>query len=72
MTIERYCINPECAGGDQCLNKFRNRGQQCTMEYVASKTRPEYNWLGEGLPPPRWTAPDGTIVYRTFADYVED
>jgi hypothetical protein len=22
--------------------------------------------------PPKWTAPDGTIVYRSYADYCDD
>ncbi len=41
------------------------------MEYVASKDKPEYNWKGEGPPPHRWTALDGTIVYRSFSDYCD-
>jgi hypothetical protein len=41
------------------------------MEYVASKERPQYNWHGEGNPPRRWKAPDGTLVYRSFSDYCD-
>ena len=34
---------------------------------------PEHlRWKGPGDPPPRWTAPDGTIVYRSYADYCDD
>lgn len=31
-----------------------------------------HGWKGEGPPPPRWTAPDGTIVYRSYGDYCDD
>jgi hypothetical protein len=71
MAIERYCTMKGCEGGDKCQNKYRTDGQPCTMEYVASKERPEYNWVGEGPPPSRWRAADGTIVYRSYADYCD-
>jgi hypothetical protein len=71
--IERYCTYEGCPGGGGCINILRdpNRGRECVYEYVADKIRPEYNWMGEGPPPRRWTAPDGTIVYRCFADYCD-
>lgn len=71
MLIERYCTMKGCPGGEGCINEYRSPGDPCTMEYVASKTKPEWNWLGEGPPPARWRAADGTIVYRSFADYCD-
>jgi hypothetical protein len=29
-------------------------------------------WNGPGPMPPRWTADDGTIVYRSYEDYCDD
>lgn len=69
MPIERYCTRPGCPGGAGCTNEFRDPEDSCTMEYVASKQAPEYNWQGEGPPPSRWWALDGTLVYRSFSDY---
>ena len=42
-------------------------------EYEANKhNMPEaWHWRGEGPPPPRWTA-GNTIIYRTYADAVDD
>jgi len=40
--------------------------------YRPDKYPPEYRWLGEGPPPVKWCAPDGTIVYRSYADYCWD
>lgn len=71
MPVERYCTNPGCPGGDGCTNKYRRAGEDCTMEYVASKDNPKYNWKGEGNPPARWVASDGTIVYRSYSDYCD-
>ncbi len=71
MPIERYCTKPGCPGGDGCTNTYRKLGDSCTMEYVASDYKPEYNWRGEGPPPRRWTALDGTIIYRSYSDYCD-
>jgi len=74
MAIERYCTKEGCLGGDGCTNKWRQPGMPCTMEYVASPDgTPEarFNWLGEGPPPSRWRAADGTIVYRSYSDYCD-
>ena len=38
---------------------------------VLRKSDP-YRWRGEGPAPARWNAPDGTIVYRSYADMVAD
>lgn len=69
MTIERYCTKEGCPGGEGCINSYRTPGQPCTMEYVASGGK--YDWKGEGPPPSRWTAPDGTVVYRSYSDYCD-
>lgn len=71
MPVERFCKKDGCPGGDGCINVWRTPGQPCTMEYVADPNRSQYNWRGEGPPPPRWTAPDGTIVYRSYSDYCD-
>jgi hypothetical protein len=71
MPIERYCTNTGCPGGDGCMSEYRDPSRQCVYEYVAApKDSPEakYNWMGEGPPPSRWVALDGTNVYRSFAD----
>ena len=37
------------------------------------KERPDHlSWKGEGPEPASWFAPDGTKVYRSYADYVMD
>lgn len=74
MTIERYCTETDCPGGDGCRHKRLNAKHgdpSCVFEYVASQYKPEYRWTGEGPPPRRWRATDGTIVYRSFADYCD-
>lgn len=74
MPIERYCTEKGCPGGDGCTNKWRQPGRPCTMEYVAApEGSPEarFNWLGEGPPPSRWVASDGTHVYRSYSDYCD-
>jgi hypothetical protein len=71
MPIERYCTNPGCPGGAGCTNEYRRKDEPCTMEYVADPTKPEYNWQGDGPPPRRWRAKNGTIVYRSYSDYCD-
>ena len=67
--IDRYCTEANCQGGENCL---QGKAGNCVYEYVASKDKPHYNWLGDGPPPRRWVAADGTHVYRSFADYCDD
>lgn len=74
MPIERYCTQEGCPGGDGCISAYRQPSKKCVMEYVAAAAgTPEarFNWLGEGPPPRRWVALDGTHVYRSFADYCD-
>lgn len=71
MPIERHCIQKGCLGGANCSSKYRMEGESCVYEYVAADYEPGYRWLGEGPPPRRWTAINGTVVYRTFADYCD-
>lgn len=69
MPVQRYCTKEGCPGGDGCTNAYRKPDQQCTMEYVASGGK--YDWQGDDPPPRRWTASDGTIVYRSYSDYCD-
>lgn len=71
MPIERYCTNDGCPGAEGCTNAWRDVSRPCVYEYVAADSRPEYRWLGEDPPPRRWRAADGTIVYRSLADYYD-
>jgi hypothetical protein len=71
MPVDRYCTKDGCPGGDGCTNKWRTPGKSCTMEYVAADYEEKFRWKGEGSPPRRWTAPDGTIVYRSYSDYCD-
>ena len=45
--------------------------RHCTNPSRSALPEP-YRWKGEGPPPKKWTADDGTIVYRSYADYCED
>lgn len=42
------------------------------MEVTADKGQDFYAWKGKGPEPRRWTAPDGTMVYRDYSSYVDD
>lgn len=46
-------------------------GHDCVYVYDAAKCEPKYRWYGEGNPPRRWKAQDGTVVYRSYADYCD-
>lgn len=70
MAVERYCTEKGCPGGDGCTNMFRSP-DGCAFEYVAANSKPEYRWPGDGAPPRRWFAADGTMVYRSYADYCD-
>lgn len=66
----RYCKFVGCPGGDGCKNDHRGNGP-CVYEYDPKYYKPEHQWQGEGPPPRRWTALDGTIIYRSYADYCD-
>lgn len=68
----RYCIREGKGCGDAHCS--RNPGMTtCPFEYDEAKGDPEHNYRGSKWPPPpMWEAADGTIVYRTYADYVDD
>lgn len=69
MAVEWYCaLGIGCAEPKAC--KHRHSDGSCAYEYVA-KPGSEYNWTGEGPPPRRWTAPNGTLVYRSYSDYYD-
>jgi len=40
--------------------------------YRPEDHEPQYRWQGEGPPPAKWWAADGTLVYRSYADYCDD
>lgn len=41
-------------------------------KYTPENLPDEYRWKGSGPAPSRWTADDGTVVYRSYADYCMD
>jgi hypothetical protein len=48
------------------------RSEAVEHRYVPENYAPEYRWKGEGPAPRRWVAEDGTVVYRSYADYCDD
>jgi hypothetical protein len=60
-----YC-RQGCKDARSC--PYRQPFGYCIYEYDASKFAEKYRWKGGGDPPCRWTAADGTTVYRTIAD----
>lgn len=69
MTIERYCSAPECTKPGKC---YMGDDEECHYLYRAETYAPAHRWSGEGNPPARWWGSDGTLVYRSFADYCDD
>ena len=39
---------------------------------TVQQPKPTYTWSGSGPEPKKWTAPDGTVVYRSYGDYCDD
>jgi hypothetical protein len=71
----RFCVRAhEGCGDDWCKASKRNDSKGlCVYEYDEAKINANMKYHGEDWPPPRrWRAMDGTIVYRTYADYVND
>lgn len=64
----RYCTLPDCRDHVHC--KHRHTDGSCVYEYNPDDCAPEMRWKGEGPPPRRWWA-NGTLVYRSFADYCD-
>lgn len=65
--VEFYCTRG-CESFERCkINPFAPV-IRCVYAYNALDYKPEYRWKGEGNPSRRWTALDGTIVYRCYAD----
>lgn len=62
-----YCALP-CDGREAC--QYRHSDGSCVYEYDASKYEEQFRWKGDGPPPRRWWA-NGTLVYRSFADYCD-
>jgi len=61
-----FCCLP-CDGS--C--RYRTPDGSCVYEYNPDHYDPKHQWKGEGDPPRRWRADDGTIVYRSFSDYCD-
>lgn len=54
-------------------NPVSEAGVTATIGTDEQSDLPEqYQWKGEGPAPAKWTAADGTIVYRSYADYCWD
>lgn len=64
---------PTVAEAVQRWNR-RARGPELTTVQCARPTSPEpkYRWMGEGPEPASWFASDGTKVYRSYGDMVDD
>lgn len=70
--IERYCTLKDCPGTNSCHHKgLAIRSLNCPYEYLAANYDPKHRWKGDGNPPRRWVALDGTVVYRSFSDYCD-
>lgn len=65
-----HCING-CKEAADCRRREQDRDGSCVYEYDPTHYKPEHQWKGEGATPRRWTALDGTVVYRCFADYCD-
>ncbi len=74
-TARRYCTRSatgECGYGETHPFCDRNHGNECVFEYNEDNYHPSKRYAGTQWPPPRrWVAADGTIVYRSYADYVD-
>lgn len=71
MWTEPYCVKEDCAGGADC-KQLRVRDGSCAFEYDPARYKEAHRWTGDGPPPNRWMAPDGTLVYRCYSDYLDD
>ena len=67
MAKDWYCTL-KCNSASECTRRLNGK---CSYEYDAKYYPDLYRWSGDGDPPPRWTAMDGTIVYRTFSDFCD-
>ena len=66
----RYCTRENAGCGDQDCN---GSGNGCIFEYDEARCDPRHLYEGPDWPPPRrWISSDGTHVYRTYADYLDD
>ena len=64
-----------CSRGATCGQGYCDRTpvSQCVHEYDEAACPPEMRYPGTDWPPPRrWTSLSGVVVYRSYADYVDD
>jgi hypothetical protein len=67
--MRRYCTREKNCGDKYCTREGENG---CPFEYNEALHEEAYRYKGPDWPPPRrWIADNGTIVYRSFADYVD-
>lgn len=65
----KYCTLTK---SETCDCQYPNEDGSCSYMYDSERIYPPFKWNGEWPPPPKWTTADGTIVYRTYADYCDD
>lgn len=53
-------------------NSREVRRIQSARKDAAIEGGERFKWAGEGPEPARWTASDGTVVYRSYEDYCDD
>lgn len=68
MARDWYCTLG-CTEAKDC--RYGQPRDGCCYEYDAHRYPENLRWNGEGDPPSRWRASNGTVVYRTFSDYCD-
>lgn len=73
MTSRKYCTRPADVCGDKyCAEGINPDG--CPFLYDESRYEEDHKYHGDKWPPPkRWLSKDGvTVVYRSYADFIDD
>lgn len=53
-------------------NAFSDHQDTARRGKFVDRDQEKHPWKGPGPMPAKWTADDGTIVYRSYADYCDD
>lgn len=75
MVLQRDFVDGSFANAIQIKSFEVNAGltipakEQTETAYV---NIPSHKWQGPGPQPAKWTASDGTVVYRSYEDYCDD